>query len=216
MSGFPSWALLEPSVNSTSEWTMAWGWISTPTRSRGTPKRWCASIVSSALFIMVAESMVTLGPIDQRGCSRACSSVTVARSSAGRLQKGPPVAVRSSRLTDSRCSPQRHCQIALCSESTGRMASWLWRARSMTSSPAITRTSLVASATFLWARSAAMVGGRAWAPGMATRTRSHSGWVTISSVRASQSGSAALAVKRAARCSGRLPVTSPKTAKRPG
>src|SRR6202162_5988272 len=126
--------------------------------SSGTLNRWCASITSRPLFIKVAESTVTFGPIDHLGWFSACSTVTWSRSSSGCAQNGPPLAVRIRRRTDSRLSPQRHCQIALCSESTGRMPSA--PAAFITSSPAMTSTSLVASATCLPAFSAAMVGAR--------------------------------------------------------
>ncbi len=137
----------------------------------------------------VAESTVTFGPIDHRGWLRACSTVTWSRSSAGWAQNGPPLAVMISRRTLLRCSPHRHCQIALCSESTGRMPRL--PAAFITSPPAITSTSLVASATSFPASSAAIVGARARAPGMATTTRSHRGSVTIAMTRASKSGSPA-------------------------
>src|ERR1700682_473024 len=154
-------------------------------------------MTSRPLFIKVAESTVTFGPIDHLGWFSACSTVTWSRSSSGCAQKGPPLAVMTRRRTDSRLSPHRHCQIALCSESTGltppspdapcaRSAT----AR-MTRSPAMTRTSLVASATSFPAFRAASVGARARAPGMATTTMSQRGSVTSASTRVSKSGSPA-------------------------
>src|SRR6266851_5755211 len=120
-----------------------------------------------------------------------------------------------SRRTLSRCSPHRHCQIALCSESTGRMPRL--PAAFITSPPAITSTSLVASATSFPASSAAIVGARARAPGMATTTRSHRGSVTIAITRASKSGSPACPRIRcsAVRLAVRRPSVSPNSFRRP-
>src|SRR6266851_1190320 len=136
--------------------------------SSGIRNRWWASMTSSPLFIIVAESTVIFGPIDQRGWLSACSTVTRSRSSSGCAQNGPPLAVMIRRRTDSRFSPHRHCQIALCSESTVLIPRS--PAARMTRSPAMTRTSLVARATSFPALSAAMVGARARAPGMARTT----------------------------------------------
>ena len=52
-----------------------------------------ASISSSPLFIMVAESMVILAPIDQFGCASACSRVMPRISSNFFPKNGPPEAV---------------------------------------------------------------------------------------------------------------------------
>ena len=76
-------------------------------------------MISSPLFIKVAESMVIFGPIDQVGWRRAWSGVTDDRS-AGPSRNGPPDAVRTSEATRFSGSPTRHCQIAECSESIGR------------------------------------------------------------------------------------------------
>src|SRR5467141_1179887 len=182
----------------------------------GMPNRWCASISSRPLFMRVAESTVTFGPIDQRGWFRACSTVTRSRSRSGWAQNGPPLAVMIRRRTFSRCSPHRHCQMALCSESTGRMPRS--PAAFMTRAPAITSTSLVASATSLPALRAAIVGARARAPGMATTTRSHRGSVTMAVTRTSNSGSPAWPriTYSASRLAVRLPSVSPNSLRRPG
>src|SRR5712691_10380151 len=181
---------------------------------------------SSPLFISVAESTVTFGPIDHRGWLRACSTVTWSRSRAGWAQNGPPLAVMISRRTLSRSSPQRHCQIALCSLSIGRMPIFSGSAPCarpalaafMMRAPAITSTSFVASATSLPAFSAAIVGASARAPGMATTTRSHRGSVTIAVTRASKSGSPAWPrmTCSAARLAVRLPSVRPNSLRRPG
>ena len=184
--------------------------------SRGMSKRWCASITSRPLFIRVAESMVTFGPIDQRGWFSACSTVTRSRSRSGWDQNGPPDAVMTRRRTFSRCSPHRHCQIALCSESTGRTPRS--PAAFMTSGPAMTSTSLVASAISFPAFSAARVGRSARAPGIATSTRSQRGSVTMVSTRASKSGSPAWPWMRysALWALVRLPSVRPKSFRRDG
>src|ERR1700674_1216360 len=192
--------------------------------SSGTLNRWCASITSRPLFIKVAESTVTFGPIDHLGWFSACSTVTWSRSSAGWAQKGPPLAVMIRRLIDSRLSPHRHCQIALCSESTGltppsRDAPCARPAAArMTSSPAMTRTSLCASATSFPAFSAASVGARARAPGRATTTMSQRGAVTSASTRASKSGSPAwpCTTISALRFVGRRPAVRPNSFRRAG
>src|SRR2546421_601273 len=54
MSVIPSWAITEPSINSTSEWTIDCGWMTTSIWSALTPNSQCASITSSPLFISVA------------------------------------------------------------------------------------------------------------------------------------------------------------------
>ena len=69
------------------------GWTSTSTRSSGTGNRRTASISSSPLFIMVAESIEILAPMDQIGCFTARSGVTRAISSSGMVRNGPPEAV---------------------------------------------------------------------------------------------------------------------------
>lgn len=55
-----------------------------------------ASKTSSALFTMVAESMVIFLPIDQLGCFKASSFFFSFISSFVRPKKGPPEAVKMS------------------------------------------------------------------------------------------------------------------------
>ena len=105
MSGMPSWAMTEPSMYSTIEWTMLCGWITTSMRSGGMSKSQCASITSRPLFIRVDESIVILLPIFQVGCCRACFGVTVRSCSFVEWRKGPPEAVRMIRRTSSRRWP---------------------------------------------------------------------------------------------------------------
>ena len=124
MSGLPSCAITEPSTYSTIEWTTLCGWITTSICSGRASNSQCASITSSPLFIMVAESTEILRPITQLGCAQACSGVTCGRRSSGVARNGPPEAVSRMRRTPARCrSPSkprgRHWKIALCSLSIG-------------------------------------------------------------------------------------------------
>ena len=118
-------------------------------RSGGRPKSHRASITSRPLFIMVAESMVILGPMFQVGWASASSRVIREKVSRGRFLKGPPEAVRRSLFTSSLPRPSRHWCRAQCSESMGRRRAPLSRARASMSSPAMTRVSLLARATSL-------------------------------------------------------------------
>src|SRR5690606_5235769 len=67
MSGWPSWARMEPSRYSTMECTTLWGWITTWMRSIGMENSQCASMTSSPLFSMVAESTEILRPMRRLG-----------------------------------------------------------------------------------------------------------------------------------------------------
>ncbi len=111
ISGEPSCATTEPSRNSTSPCTTDCGWTTTSSSLGPSANRWCASISSRPLFISVAESMVTFGPIVQVGCLSACSSVTLlhrlerpgAEWPAGSGQHDPPhvlAPARAQRLED--------------------------------------------------------------------------------------------------------------------
>ena len=51
---------------------------------------------------MVAESIVTFGPIDQFGWRSACSTVAALIASSAQVRNGPPDAVRMMRWTSSR------------------------------------------------------------------------------------------------------------------
>ena len=55
-------------------------------------------MISRPLFISVAESIVTFGPIDQFGWRSACSGVAALISSIDHVRNGPPDAVRIARL----------------------------------------------------------------------------------------------------------------------
>src|SRR2546425_1114779 len=115
-------------------------------------------MISSPLFISVAESIVILAPIFHVGCCSASSTVTVASRAFGVSRKGPPDAVRRTRWTSARLWPARHWKTALCSESTGRSFTPRARAAAVIRLPATTSVSLLASATVRPARIAALVG----------------------------------------------------------
>jgi hypothetical protein len=57
------------------------------------------------LFIMVAESMLILGPMLQLGCFRAWAAVAWRRRSGSQVRNGPPEAV--AREADGERSPRR-------------------------------------------------------------------------------------------------------------
>ena len=77
MSGTPSCAFTEPSSNCTIEWMTDCGCTSTSIFSNGMLNSHLASMTSNPLFIRLALSMVTFGPILQLGCLRALCRVTV-------------------------------------------------------------------------------------------------------------------------------------------
>ena len=135
----------------------------------------------------VAESMVILSPIDQLGCFKARAGVTAASSPAGTVRSGPPDAVRRSRRTWAWSCPTSAWKMALCSESTGRMVTPFAAARRMSTSPASTIDSLLASPMPLPASTAAAVERRPAPPEMAARTRSTSESVARATTPASPS-----------------------------
>ena len=139
-------------------WTTDCGWTRTSTASLASPNNRAASMTSSPLFIIVAESMLILAPIDQTGWRKAASGVIVAISSRLVCRKGPPDAVRMMRSTAPRLWVSRHWKIALCSESTGRRRTPANVTASIMMSPAETRTSLFANAMAPPRRMAASVG----------------------------------------------------------
>ncbi len=173
MSWGPTCALMLPSAKRIRPCTRDCGCTTTSIASSGRSNRKCASRTSSPLLNRVAESIVTLRPIDQVGWRSACSGVTCERS-AGPSRKGPPDAVSTSARTALRGSPTSTWNSAECSESTGVMRAPLARASSHISGPATTIASLLASATWRPARRAAAVGSSPSKPGMAATTASAS------------------------------------------
>ena len=93
ISAVPSCAMTAPSRNCTMEWMMLPGWTTTCMRSAGTSKSHDASMTSSPLFTMVAESMVIFLPMLQLGCLSASSTVTCSSISLVYPKNGPPDAV---------------------------------------------------------------------------------------------------------------------------
>ena len=89
MSGGLACAIVEPSTNSTIEWTIDCGCTTTSIASNGTSNSRCASITSRPLLTSVAELMVTTGPMSQVGCASACSGVTSASSAAAAAAERP-------------------------------------------------------------------------------------------------------------------------------
>ena len=73
-----------PVAEVTRLWMIDCGWTTTSIRSYGVPKRWCASITSSPLFISVAESIVILPPIAQVGWAQRLLDGHRSSSSRGR------------------------------------------------------------------------------------------------------------------------------------
>src|SRR5437762_3760860 len=178
--GKPTCARTDPSTNSTNACTTDWGWTTTSTASYGRPNRKCASITSSALFTRLAESTVIFFPIFQVGWRNASSTVAPATRSEFQVRNGPPDAVRMSRASSPGRRPVMHCSTALCSESTGTISPPPSRAVRVTSSPAITSGSLLASATRFPAASAASVASSPAAPTIPFRTIWTSGRVAAS------------------------------------
>src|SRR5574337_907468 len=191
MSATPSWAMTEPSMYSTMECTMDCGWTRTPICSGSRSNSHRASMISSPLFMSVAESVVIFAPIFQVGCFNASAAVTWASAALESWRNGPPEAVRTMRRTGARLWPWRHWKTALCSESTGRSATLRARAAPVMRRPAMTSVSLLASAMFLPAWIAAIVGSSPAAPTRAESTTSASLWaasVTSPSAPARSSG----------------------------
>src|SRR5256885_11213842 len=147
--GKPTCASTEPSTNSTNACTTDCGCTTTSTAGYGNANRKCASITSSALLTRVAESTVIFFPMRHVGWRSASSTVAPATRSGVQVRNGPPDAVRMSRSSSVGRRPVMHWSTALCSESTGTISPPPSRAARVTSSPAITSASLLASATRL-------------------------------------------------------------------
>ena len=178
MSGVPSWASTELSRQTTIEWMMLWGCSTTLTCSGARSNSQRASITSSALFIIVAESTEILRPITQFGWAQASSGVTLCSVAGSRLRNGPPEAVStmwSMRRAQAVRSSGRHWKIAECSLSIGSSSPPPCCTACMNNRPPTTSASLLASIRRLPARAAAMQGGKPAAPTMAAITLSTSG-----------------------------------------
>ena len=151
-----------------------WGCTTTSICSGGRSNSQRASIISRALFIRVAESMVIFSPISQVGWLRASWRVTFSSSSALVWRKGPPDAVRMTRPTSSRLPASSDWKMAECSLSTGRIRRPFSRARRVSMEPDMTSDSLLARARSLPVSRAAMLAGSPAAPEMAATSTSAS------------------------------------------
>ena len=177
MSGVPSCARMEASLNCTMEWMICCGWMTTLIWSGCRSNSQRASITSSALFIIVAESTEILRPIEKLGCAQAWSGVICDSVDGSRWRNGPPEAV--SRMLSTRSdqvagSSGRHWKMAECSLSMGSNVAPPSRTVCMNNPPPTTRASLLASSNRLPARAAARQGARPAAPTMAAITASTS------------------------------------------
>ena len=101
MSGIDSWAIVDPSENSTIPWITDCGCTTTSIRSSSTSNSSRASMTSRPLFMSVELSTVIFGPIDHVGWASASATVTRSSSAFERPRKGPPLAVRRIRSTAS-------------------------------------------------------------------------------------------------------------------
>src|SRR5204863_8365496 len=108
MSGVDNCARMEPSANSTIEWTTLWGCTPTLNRPISISKSQRDSIISKPLLKRVAESIVIFRPITQDGCFSARSTVMLENSAFGVVRKGPPEAVNQSLRIESEDLPSRH------------------------------------------------------------------------------------------------------------
>jgi len=110
MSGCAICASVEPSFHCTRPWTMLCGWIQTSMSAASRPNSQRASITSSPLFIIVAESTEILRPIFQLGWAHASRGVAAASRSSGQSRNGPPDAVSTIFATSCKaaCGCARH------------------------------------------------------------------------------------------------------------
>ena len=148
-----------------------------------TPNSRCASISSSPLFIMVAESTEILRPMLQFGCAQACSGDT------SRMRSTVPGAKRAARCgeqdaTHAGALQRGRRRSRAPAAGTGRRrcarcrSAGPWprpRGRRSRTGPAMTSASLLASRMRLPARAAAIVASSPAAPTMAATTVSTSG-----------------------------------------
>ena len=177
MSAVPSCASTDWSRQTTIEWMMLCGWITTSICSGARSNRKWASITSSALFIMVAESTEILRPMTQFGWAQAWSGVTSVSVAGARPRNGPPEAVRtmwSTRSCQVERSSGRHWKIAECSLSIGSRVAPPALTAFMKNAPPTTSASLLARSSRLPEWAAARQGARPAAPTMAAITVSTS------------------------------------------
>ncbi len=116
--------------------------------------------------------MVIRWPITQLGWLSASCSVARARRETGQSRNGPPEAVMITRSTAEMSSPMSAWKMAECSLSTGSTVAPWARAVAISSGPALTRLSLLASARVAPCSSAFSPGASPAAPTMADITQS--------------------------------------------
>ena len=191
---------MEPSANSTIEWTMLCGWITTSTRSISTPNSQCASIISKPLLNSVAESIVIFGPMFQVGCLSACSGVIESKSFRGISRNGPPEAVRIIARTSKELFAFEALKNRVVLAIHRQHVHAILSRRGITISPAITRISLLATARSLPASIAASAGRNPPVPTIATSTISASVRRAISSSPSCPQKFAACTQARASGC----------------
>ena len=173
------------------------GCTTTSIRSNGSANRKCASITSRPLFISVDESIVILAPIVQVGCARRVGRVDVRSSSRRRPAERAAASGHDDASTASGARPgRRHCKIAECSESTGRISPPPRRARRARAGRRRRGSPCSRARGRSPASSAARVASRPAAPTMAFRTTS--GAVSATR-RAAASGPARTCTPRASR-----------------
>ena len=179
MSGVPNCATTELSTYCTMEWITLCGWITTWICAGVTPNRNLASMTSSALFIMVAESTEILRPMTQLGWAQASSGVTSRKVEGSRVRNGPPEAVKiilSMRAAQSRGSCGKDWKIAECSLSMGNKVAPPVATVSMNIRPPTTSASLLANKRRLPDCAAARQEASPAAPTIAAMTVSASSW----------------------------------------
>ena len=146
-----------PSSNCTMLWIILCGWITTCICSGCRLKSHLASIISSPLFMSVAESMVIFAPMAQLGCcSYAWSRFTFTKSWVF-TQEGPAAGSKNYFSILLRPSPTRHWNMAECSLSRNNGVRFS-TAFCITKSPATTKVSLLAKPTGLPFSTALKVG----------------------------------------------------------
>ena len=192
MSGGLNCAMIEPSTNSTNECTIDWGWITTSICSGSSSNSQLASIISSALFIIVAESTVIFFPIAQVGWVERIETRNLGHLLQCVARNGPPLAVSTSAADFVAATYMRGPErSALCSLSTGISLCPVRLANRMTSGPAIDQSLFVRQGHGLPASKAAQVPHSPALPTMAVRPRrpgSAAIWTTRHQRRWSNSG----------------------------
>ena len=172
MSGGDNWASTLPSTNSTNEWMTDSGWMTTARRSAGMSNSQRASITSRALFNErggIDGDLAAHAP--GRMVASACSMVACRRSASALAAERPAAAGQHEPFhVFGRAALQRLEDGRMLAIDRAPAARRACLANSMTSGPAMTRVSLLATATVLPASRAAQVPASPAAPTMAETT----------------------------------------------